>query len=92
MKIDLTKVQVQPSLLNEPKEVDVHKIVADLIWKDCARVDISKANFALKLFNTEGEIEITDEEKQYILDIGNQLKFWLAQGIENVLNCEKNCK
>ena len=66
MKINLTQLKVRPSLLEEEKVLDVQKIVADLIWRECGKDDIAKASFALKLFNTPGEVEITDAEKQYI--------------------------
>ena len=66
MKINLTQLKVRPSLLEEEKVLDVQKIVADLIWRECGKDDIAKASFALKLFNTPGEVEITDVEKQYI--------------------------
>ena len=66
MKINLTQIKVRPSLLEEEKILDVQKTIADLIWRECGKEDIAKANFALKLFNAPGEIEITDIEKQYI--------------------------
>ena len=66
MKINLTQINVRPSLLDEEKVLDVQKTIADLIWRECGKEDIAKANFALKLFNAPGEIEITDTEKQYI--------------------------
>ena len=66
MKINLTQIKVKPSLLEEEKVLDVQKVIADLIWRECSKDDIAKANFALKLFNAPGEIEITDSEKQYI--------------------------
>ena len=66
MKINLTQIKVRPSLLEEEKVLDVQKTIADLIWRECGKEDIAKANFALKLFNAPGEIEITDIEKQYI--------------------------
>ena len=66
MKINLTQIKVKPSLLEEEKVLDVQKVIADLIWRECGKDDIAKASFALKLFNTPGEVEITDAEKQYI--------------------------
>ena len=86
MKINLTKLKVRPSLLEEEKVVDVQKTIADLIWKECGRDDIAKANFALKLFNAPGDIEITDTEKQYIEAILVNAKYWLADAIEKELN------
>ena len=64
MKINLTQIKVKPSLLEEEKVLDVQKVIADLIWRECGKDDIAKADFALKLFNAPGEIEITDSEKQ----------------------------
>ena len=54
MKINLTQIKVKPSLLEEEKVLDVQKVIADLIWRECSKDDIAKANFALKLFNTPG--------------------------------------
>ena len=86
MKINLTQIKVRPSLLEEEKVLDVQKTIADLIWRECGKEDIAKANFALKLFNAPGEIEITDVEKQYIEAVLVNAKYWLADAIEKELN------
>ena len=86
MKINLTQIKVRPSLLEEEKVLDVQKTIADLIWRECGKEDIAKANFALKLFNAPGEIEITDAEKQYIEAVLINAKYWLADAIEKELN------
>lgn len=86
MKINLTQIKVRPSLLEEEKVLDVQKTIADLIWRECGKEDIAKANFALKLFNAPGEIEITDTEKQYIEAVLVNAKYWLADAIEKELN------
>ena len=86
MKINLTQIKVRPSLLEEEKVLDVQKTIADLIWRECGKEDIAKANFALKLFNAPGEIEITDIEKQYIEAVLVNAKYWLADAIEKELN------
>lgn len=86
MKINLTQLKVRPSLLEEEKVLDVQKIVADLIWRECGKDDIAKASFALKLFNTPGEVEITDAEKQYIEAVLVNAKYWMVEAIEKELN------
>ena len=86
MKINLTQLKVRPSLLEEEKVLDVQKIIADLIWRECGKDDIAKASFALKLFNTPGEVEITDEEKQYIEAVLVNAKYWMVEAIEKELN------
>ena len=64
----------------------MQKIVADLIWRECGKDDIAKASFALKLFNTPGEVEITDAEKQYIEAVLVNAKYWMVEAIEKELN------
>ena len=86
MKINLTQLKVRPSLLEEEKVLDVQKIIADLIWRECGKDDIAKASFALKLFNTQGEVEITDAEKQYIEAVLVNAKYWMVEAIEKELN------
>ncbi len=86
MKINLTQLKVRPSLLEEEKVLDVQKIIADLIWRECGKDDIAKASFALKLFNTPGEVEITDAEKQYIEAVLVNAKYWMVEAIEKELN------
>ena len=86
MKINLTQLKVRPSLLEEEKVLDVQKIVADLIWRECGKDDIAKASFALRLFNTPGEVEITDAEKQYIEAVLANAKYWMVEAIEKELN------
>lgn len=93
MKIDLTKVKARPSLLDGEKEIDTHEIVADIIWRSCAKDDIKKADFALKLLHSNGEIEVTDAEIKYILDTTSAMKYWLAKGIEDsITNIESNAE
>ena len=86
MKINLTQIKVKPSLLEEEKVLDVQKVIADLIWRECGKDDIAKASFALKLFNTPGEVEITDAEKQYIEAVLVNAKYWMVEAIEKELN------
>ena len=86
MKINLTQLKVRPSLIEEEKVLDVQKIVADLIWRECGKDDIAKASFALRLFNTPGEVEITDAEKQYIEAVLVNAKYWMVEAIEKELN------
>ena len=86
MKINLTQLKVRPSLLEEEKVLDVQKIVADLIWRECGKDDIAKASFALRLFNTPGEVQITDAEKQYIEAVLVNAKYWMVEAIEKELN------
>ena len=86
MKINLTQLKVRPSLLEEAKVLDVQKLVADLIWRECGKDDIAKASFALRLFNTPGEVEITDAEKQYIEAVLANAKYWMVEAIEKELN------
>ena len=86
MKINLTQLKVRPSLLEEEKVLDVQKIIADLIWRECGKDDRAKASFALKLFNTPGEVEITDAEKQYIEAVLVNAKYWMVEAIEKELN------
>ena len=86
MKLNLTQPKVRPSLLEEEKVLDVQKIIADLIWRECGKDDIAKASFALKLFNTPGEVEITDAEKQYIEAVLVNAKYWMVEAIEKELN------
>ena len=86
MKINSTQIKVKHSLLEEEKFLDVQKIIPDVIWRECSKDDIATANFALKLFNTPGEIEITDSEKQYIEASLVNAKYWLAEAIEKELN------
>ena len=86
MKINLTQLKVRPSLLEEEKVLDVQKIVADLIWRECGKDDIAKASFALRLFNTPGEVEITDAEKQYIEAVLANAKYWMVEAVEKELN------
>ena len=86
MKLNLTQLKVRPSLLEEEKVLDVQKIIADLIWRECGKDDIAKASFALRLFNTPGEVEITDAEKQYIEAVLVNAKYWIVEAIEKELN------
>ena len=75
-------VKVNTYVANTLEDAECFAIAHVKAGKD----DIAKANFALKLFNAPGEIEITDIEKQYIEAVLVNAKYWLADAIEKELN------
>lgn len=78
MKVSF-KVKAQPSLMVEAREIDFTKEVANAIWqtaKGCAEAD-----FALKLFNSNGEIEVTDEQRGFIRNAVAGFAWWAKKPI-----------
>lgn len=53
-------IKVRPSLFGEAIEHDFTKEIANAIWQSAR--ELKEADLALRLFRSEGEVELTPEE------------------------------
>lgn len=66
MKINLTKVTLKPTIEGPEVIQDLHKSVAEAIYQHAKT--IAEHSFALRLYESNGEIEATEEEIGFIKD------------------------
>jgi hypothetical protein len=74
--IDLTQITFKPSLAGQPKTVDFHKDVAEIIYRSA--VTLARDSFAHRLFESDGKIEASDEEVGFIREAAQSF-IWDAQ-------------
>lgn len=85
LKVNLTAVPAQQSLKAGKVELfNVAKEVGDYIYQNTH--DPEEFKFAIRLFTTEGEIELTDVELEIVEKACGAFPLWLQTGIASVIN------
>lgn len=85
LKVNLTAVPAQQSLKAGKVELfNVAKEVGDYIYQNTH--DPEEFKFAIRLFTTEGEIELTDVELEIVEKTCGVFPLWLQTGIASVIN------
>ena len=85
LKVNLTAVPAQQSLKAGKVELfNVAKEIGDYIYQNTQ--DPEEFKFAIRLFNTEGEIELTDVELEIVEKACGVFPFWLQTGIASVIS------
>ncbi len=88
MKINLCKVEVKSSLIAPTKEENLNPLIAEHIYKTCSTLE--EKLFAEKMFKCDGEMEITETERQLILSKINDFYYWLKDPIIKILENSEN--
>ena len=84
MKINLLKVKVKASLFQaEAQEENLAKLIGNLIYTRAK--DAEQANLALRMFNADGDIEITETERQVLLSVVSELIWAYKEPLMNIL-------
>lgn len=84
IKLDLTSVPARQSLKSDQIEnFNVAKEIGDYIYQNTRNTD--EYNFAIKLFNAEGEIELADTEFELFVNATSILPVWLNVAISQVI-------
>jgi hypothetical protein len=86
-KINLTAVVVRPDLFSEAKPINVAKDLGNLIHFNAQDIDVMR--FGDRLFDSEGEIEVSDAELDIIRKHVPMLKAWAQLPILEILNISK---
>lgn len=85
LKVNLTAVPAQQSLKAGKVELfNVAKEIGDYIYQNTQ--DPEEFKFAIRLFNTEGEIELTDVELEIVEKACGVFPLWLQTGIASVIS------
>lgn len=84
IKLDLTSVPARQSLKSDQIEnFNIAKEIGDYIYQNTRNTD--EYTFAIKLFNAEGEIELTDTELELIINTTSIFPVWLNVAISQVI-------
>lgn len=85
LKVNLTAVPAQQSLKAGKVELfNVAKEIGDYIYQNTQ--DPEEFRFAIRLFTTEGEIELTDVELEIVEKACGVFPLWLQTGIASVIS------
>ena len=64
MKINLTTLTLKPTIAGPEITQDLHKEIAEAIYQNAST--LAEHSFALRLYQSDGEIEATDKEVGFI--------------------------
>lgn len=85
LKVNLTAVPAQQSLKAGKVELfNVAKEIGDYIYQNTH--DPEEFKFAIRLFTTEGEIELTDVELEIVEKTCGVFPLWLQTGVASVIS------
>lgn len=85
MKINFTSITCRPSLKSE--EVfgyDIAKDLGDAIYQNSTRFE--DYELATRIFKSEGDVDVTEEEAQTILKYSASFPLWVQIGIVDAFN------
>lgn len=77
--INLSNVAFKPTLAGPTISQDVHKEVAEAIYQNATT--LAQHVFAQKLFEADGDLEISKEELGFIKDSLKGFKYFVQEGI-----------
>lgn len=77
--INLSKVTFKPSLAGPEITQDVHKEVAEAIYQNATT--LAQHVFAQKLFEADGDLEVSKEELGFVKDSLKGFKYFVQEGI-----------
>lgn len=83
MKVNFTKVKVRPSLFEDEVVNDYQKQLANIVWQNAQTVE--EGNFALRLFNAPGDLEISDSEADILARMIATAPMWQRQPVLEIL-------
>ena len=87
MKINLTKVTFKPTIAGPEITQDLHKEIAEGIYQNAST--LAAHSFALKLYDSDGEIEASEEDIKHIEDILPGFKYFVQEAILKAIGKDK---
>lgn len=85
MKINLTNIEIKPTLSGAAVKHNFSKEVAEVIYQQAKT--LKEADFAQRLYHSEGDFEIDAQEKEILLTAVSNFLWWaqepLRKEIEN---------
>jgi len=88
MKADFTNILASPVLDGEPQPINFAKEIGNRIYGEA--MTIEEADLARKIHSSQGEIEVSEEEKAIILKAIQPYKLWVRKPIEEMLNKQES--
>ena len=82
-KINLAAVEARPSLIEGPQLVNIAKSLGNTIYFQATT--IPDMRFGERLFDSEGEIEVSDEELQLIKGAVPSLLAWAQDAVLKII-------
>lgn len=86
MKVDFSKIKVRPTLKGNEIEGDLTKEIADAVWQGARTV--AEADFALSLYRSDGEVEMEEEQREYVRYAVRNAVVWLKRAIYEAMGEE----
>lgn len=77
--INLTAITFKPTLAGPEITQDLHTEIAEAIYQNA--VKLAQHSFALRLYESNGEIEASDEEIGFIKDILPGFRYFVQEAI-----------
>lgn len=81
--INLAAVTARPSLFEDAKTVNLARDLGNIIYFNAST--IPDLRFGERLFDSEGEIEVTDEELQLIKNAVPSLLAWAQEAVNKII-------
>ena len=81
--IDLSKVTFKPTIAGQEVTVDMHKEIAESIYQNASGV--AAHSFALKLYESDGKIEASEEEIAFIKNEIKNFRYFAQIGVLKAL-------
>lgn len=78
-KINLTNLTFKPTISGAAITEDLHKAIAEAIYQNATT--LSAHAFALKLYEAEGDIEVSDSDIKHIKDVLPGFKYFAQEAI-----------
>lgn len=87
MKVNLTEIEIRPTLKGSPVKVDLTDVVAEEVYQHARTLAAHK--LALKIDAGKGKVDLNKEETRIILASIVDLKYYAQEAIKMILNDEK---
>ena len=78
-KINLTAIKLRPSLAAPEVEQNLAKEIGDAIYRNSK--SIAELRFGQRLYDAEGEIEVSDEEIGFIKAVLQGFFYWAQEAV-----------
>lgn len=82
-KIDFTSVAIKPTLGGPEIKENIGKVLAEVIYQKATT--IAESSFAHRLYEAKGEIEVSEEEIEFIKTVLPNFFYWLQEAILAVI-------
>lgn len=83
MKINLTALTFKPTIAGPEVTKDLHKDIAEAIYQQASTLAAHK--FALRLYDADGDIEVSAEDIKYIKAALPGYKYYVQEAVLKII-------